>query len=119
MKKVILMCTCSFACPSMKDLSFPELAERLRMELPHEYMVLHPRLCEANGENLMEDIVKEGVYYITPACKEEKQQKLLRDGFQRANVPMEKGKNWKPISVSFKNTDQAFNEIKQALEEVE
>lgn len=118
MKKAILMCTCSFACPSMKDINMSELAERLRMELPHDYLLLHPRLCETNGENLMEDLIKEGVCYITPACKEEKQQKLLRDGFQRANVPMVKGQNWKPISLSFKNTEQVFNEIKKALEEV-
>ena len=37
MKKAILMCTCSFACPSMKDLDLGELAERIRMELPHDY----------------------------------------------------------------------------------
>jgi hypothetical protein len=116
MKKAILMCTCSFACPSMKDINFGELSERIRMELPHHYMLLHPRLCEENGENLMSDLLKEGVSYVTPACKEEKQKKLLRDGFQRASVPMDG--NWKPVSISFKNTEQAFADIQKALEEV-
>lgn len=116
MKKAIMMCTCSFACPSMKDINFGELAERIRMELPHDYMLLHPRLCEENGENLMADLLKEGVAYITPACKEEKQKKLLRDAFQRANVPMDS--NWKPVSISFKHTEQALNDIQKALEEL-
>ena len=49
MKKAILMCTCSFACPSMKNLDFKELSERVRLELPHEYMLMHPRLCEADA----------------------------------------------------------------------
>ncbi len=80
-KKAILMCTCSFACPSMKDINFGELSERIRLELLHDYMLLHPRLCEENGENLMSDLLKDNVIYITPACKEEKQKKLLRDGF--------------------------------------
>jgi hypothetical protein len=116
-KKAILMCTCSFACPSMKDINFGELSERIRLELPHDYMLLHPRLCEENGENLMSDLLKDNVLYITPACKEEKQKKLLRDGFERAGVQMKN--NWKPISISFKTTDQAFNDIKKALEEIQ
>ena len=115
-KKAILMCTCSFACPSMKDINFGELAERIRLELPHDYMLLHPRLCEENGENLMSDLLKDNVAYITPACKEEKQRKLLRDGFERAGVEM--NSNWKPVSISFKTTEQAFNDIKKALEEI-
>ena len=117
MKKVILMCTCSFACPSMKDLDIPQLAERIRMELPHDYMLLHARLCEANGEALMEDLLrKDGVVYITPACKIEKQAKLLRDGFQRAGVSMNE-KTWKPVSIQFKTTDQAFEDVKNAVAE--
>lgn len=119
MKKAILMCTCSFACPSMKDLDIPQLAERIRLELPHDYMLMHPRLCEANGEALMEELLKkEGVVYITPACKIEKQAKLLRDGYQRAGVPMDKT-TWKPVCIQFKNTDQCFEDIKKALEELD
>jgi hypothetical protein len=115
-KKAVLMCTCSFACPSMKDINFGELTERIRLELPHDYMLLHPRLCEENGELLMEDLLKSGVSYVTPACKEEKQKKLLRDGFAKAGIEM--GGNWKPVSISFKTTEQALNDVKKALEEV-
>lgn len=115
-KKTVLMCTCSFACPSMKDIDFGELTERIRLELAHDYMLLHPRLCEENGENLLADLLKDNVAYVTPACKEEKQKKLLRDGFERAGVQM--NSNWKPVSISFKNTETAFNDIKKALEEV-
>ena len=72
MRKAILMCTCSFSCPSMKDINFAELGERIRMELPHDFMLMHPRLCEENGEQLMKDLLKDDVVYITPACKAEK-----------------------------------------------
>lgn len=115
MKKAILMCTCSFSCPSMKDIDFTELSERIRLELPQDYMLLHPRLCEEDGESLMQDLLKDNVTYITPACKIEKQKKLLRDGFAKANLTMDK--NWKPVSLSFKTTEQVINEIKLALEE--
>ena len=116
-KKAILLCSCSFACPSMKDINFSELSERVRIELNHDYMLIHPRLCEENGESMMEDLLKENVIYIVGACKEEKQKKLLRDGFAKAKVTMTEN-NYKPISISFKTTEQAFNEIKKMLEEV-
>ena len=117
MRKAILICTCSFSCPSMKDIDFAELGERIRLELDHDYMLMHPRLCEEDGEQLMQDLLKEDVVYITPACKEEKQAKLLRDGFAKAGVSMDG--HWRPVSISFKTTDQAFDEIEQALREVE
>lgn len=116
MKKAILMCTCSFSCPSMKEINFTELTERIRLELPHDYMLLHPRLCEENGENLMAALLKDDVVYVTVACKAEKQKKLLRDGFDRANVKMEK--SWKPVSLGLSNTEKAFNETKKAIEEI-
>lgn len=118
MKKAILICTCSFACPNLKEINFGELAERVRLELPHDYMLLHPRLCEANGEALLADLVKkDGVVYLTAACKPEKQWKLFRDGFQKVGVEMNE-KVVKPVWIQFKNTDQAFEEIKKALEEL-
>lgn len=116
-KKAVLICSCSFACPSMVNLSFPTFIERVRMEVPHDYLVVHPRLCETNGEALMEDLLKnDGVTYITAACKVEKQAKLLRDGFQRAGVPMNDGV-WKPVSIQFKTTEEAFNDVKKVVEE--
>ncbi|MEN3203194.1 MAG: hypothetical protein ABDK87_05635 [Atribacterota bacterium] len=116
-KKAILMCTCSGACPSMKDINFFELCERIRLELPHDFLVMHPRLCEENGECLMENLLKnDGTKYYVLACKEEKQRKLLRDGYQKAGVPMNED-TFYPISLSFKNTDQVFDELRKALEE--
>ena len=117
MKKAILMCTCSFSCPSMEKVDFAELTERIRLEVPHDYMVLHPRLCEENGESMMEDLVRaDGVAYVTPACKAEKQKKLLRDGFDKGGFTMDH--RWKPVSLSFSNTEQALTDIQQALEEI-
>ena len=60
--------------------------------------------------------MKDGVAYVTPACGIEKQKKLLRDAFERAKVPMDD--RWKPVSISFKTTEQAFNDTLKAVEEV-
>ena len=113
MKTAILLCTCSFNCPSMQTVDFAELSERIRLELPEYYVILHPRLCEGNGENLLADLLKSDVHYLTAACKPEKQRKLLRDGFRRANVSMT---NWTPFMVAFKTTAQAFDELKALVE---
>ncbi len=117
-KVVILMCTCSGVCPSMEKIDFWELAERIRMELPHDYLVMHPRLCEENGEALMEDLLKPDAVYITPACAEKKQVKLLAEGFERAGVPMD-DEHWVPVMMGMKDTGQVFDEIKSIVTRLE
>jgi len=114
-EKAVLFCACSGACPSMEDVDFWELAEKLRLEFPDNYMALHPRLCEENGEELMSKLLDEETDYITVACKPEKQEKLLRDGYELAGIEMTED-NFIPISLSFKDTDTVFEDIKEALE---
>lgn len=118
-KKAILFCTCSGICPSMGKIDFWALAERVRIELGDkiEFMALHPRLCEEDGERFMGNVLKADMQYITPACKREKQQKLLRDGFQRAGVPMDDA-HWAPVMMGLETTDTVFEKIKAAVEGV-
>lgn len=113
-KVVVLMCTCSGICPSMEKIDFWELAERIRLEIPHDYLVMHPRLCEENGEALMEDLLKPDAVYITPACAENKQVKLLANGFARAGIPMDE-EHWIPVMMGMKTTDEVFKEIRAAV----
>jgi heterodisulfide reductase subunit A-like polyferredoxin len=115
MKIGILMCVCSGVCPSMTKINFFELMERLRLEVPHEFMVLHPRLCEENGGALMQDLLKADTVYVTAACNEKHQGKLLAAGFSKAGVPMDE-KHWIPVTLAQKDTDQAFADIKAAVE---
>ncbi len=115
MKIAIIVCSCSGACPSMEKIDFWELAEHIRLEVPHDYLLLHPRLCEENGEALMQDLLKPDTIYITPACAEGRQKKLLMAGFERAGVPMD-DKHWIPVSIAQKTTDQAVEDIKAAVE---
>ena len=116
-KKAVLFCTCSGACPSMAKIDFWALAERVRLELGDsiEFMALHPRLCEPDGERFMSNILKEGIVFITPACKETRQQKLLRDGFEKAGVLMDAA-HWIPVSMAQLDTYTVFDKIKAAIE---
>lgn len=115
-KKAVLFCTCSGACPSMAKIDFWALAERVRLELGEkiEFMALHPRLCEEDGERLMGQILNDQIQFITPACAEKRQEKLLRDGFEKANVPMDH-QHWCPISMAQEDTETVYEKIKAAL----
>jgi hypothetical protein len=101
----------------MAKVDFWALAERVRLELGDqiEFMALHPRLCEPDGERLMSQILDRSVQFITPACAEKRQEKLLRDGFQKANVPMD-SEHWVPVSMAQQDTDSVFSKIKAALQ---
>lgn len=116
-KKAILFCTCSGACPSMTQIDFWALSERVRLELGDriEFMALHPRLCEEDGERLMKQIVSDKIQFITAACAAKKQEKLLRDGYAKAGVAMDKD-HWIPVSMAKETTETVFNRIKAALE---
>jgi hypothetical protein len=101
----------------MAKIDFWALAERVRLELEDriEFLALHPRLCEEDGERLMGRILSEDIVFLTPACAEKRQEKLLRDGFAKAGVPMDSD-HWIPISMAQEDTDTVFRKIKAALE---
>lgn len=118
-KVALLFCTCSGACPSMDKIDFWALAERVRLELGGgiEFMALHPRLCEEDGERLMGRVLARDILMLTPACAEKKQEKLLRDAFAEAGVPMDSD-HWLPISMSGEDTETVFSRIRAAMEDV-
>ena len=116
-KVAVLFCTCSGACPSMAKIDFWALAERVRLELGDriEFMALHPRLCEEDGERLMGRILSDDILFLTPACAEKRQEKLLREGFAKAGVPMD-ADHWGSISMAQEDNNTVFTKIKAALE---
>ena len=69
LKKAILFCTCSGACPSMTKIDFWALAERVRLEVGDkiQFMALHPRLCEEDGERFMGRTLSPNICFITAA----------------------------------------------------
>lgn len=115
-RKAILFCTCSGACPSMANIDFWALAERVRLEFGDriEFIALHPRLCEEDGERLMGRVLSDDLVFVTAACAEKRQEKLLRDGFAKAGVTMDES-HWVPVSMAMETTDSVFNSIAAAL----
>ena len=77
-------------------------------------MALHPRLCEEDGERLMGQVLRPDLAVVTVACAEKRQEKLLRDGFARAGVPMDR-EHWFPVSMAQSDTDTVFSRISAAV----
>lgn len=114
----IMVCSCSGACPSMTKIDFNVLLERIRLELGDEieFMLMHPRLCEEDGERLMGRILSDDLTVVTAACAVKKQQKLLAEGFSKAGVSMDNG-HWIPIVMAQQETNAVFDQIKAAVDE--
>ncbi len=115
-RPAVLFCTCSGVCPSMQKIDFWALSERLRLEHGDEieFVALHPRLCEEDGERLMRRVLTKDLRFITPACAEKRQEKLLRDGFRLAGVPMDP-EHWTPVGMAMEDTDTVFDKVVRAL----
>ncbi len=116
-RNAVLVCSCSGACPSMSKIDFWGLAERVRLELGEkiDFIAMHPRLCEEDGERLMAQLLDHDLRVITPACAEKRQEKLLRGGFAGAGVPMDPD-HWQPVSLAQQDTEAAFERIRAAFE---
>lgn len=93
----------------MAKIDFWTLAEQIRLELGDriEFLALLPRLCEEDGERLMRRVLSNDIQFITSACAEKSQEKLLRDGYSKAGVPMDAA-HWIPVSMA---TEYLFREI--------
>lgn len=113
-----LICSCSGSCPSMEGIDFWTLSDRIRFELGDklEFIALHPRICEEDGERLMARLLSDDLTLITPACAEKRQIKLLRDGFDKAQIPMDNA-HWIPLSMAQKDTDTVYEEIRKVVDD--
>jgi len=117
-KLAILFCSCSGSCPSMVNIDFWVLTERIRLELGEklEFILLHPRLCEEDGERLMGRLLSDDLTVITSACAEKRQEKLLREGFNKAGVTMDPI-HWIPVTMAQLDTNTVFEKIKAIVEQ--
>lgn len=113
-KPEIIVCTCGSDCPGFKDRNLVELITRIRTELPVEYAVAHPFLCDEDGERFLSVLLRKEGKYIIVACESRKQYKLLRDGFNMAGIDVDK--QILPVGTAKMTTEQAFEAVKKAVE---
>jgi len=114
-RNLVLFCSCG-ENDKFSNVDFEVLSERVRTELADrvECVAVHPQLCSVDGERLMVRLLDPATRVITVGCCCFQQRKMLRDGFELANVPMSDA-HWIPVNIEQHDTQSAFAEIEEAL----
>jgi heterodisulfide reductase subunit A-like polyferredoxin len=93
-----------------------DFINRARMELPVEFGVIHPQLCEQDGDRFLADFLQAKRPVIIAGCAPNMQYKLFRDAFTA------KGMNVKtdmiPLDIRDMSTDDAIAKVAAKLKEM-
>jgi heterodisulfide reductase subunit A-like polyferredoxin len=110
-----LFCVCTGKCPGFAKMDIWDFINRIRMELPVKYGVIHPQLCEDDGDRYMESTLHSGEKVIIGGCAPAMQYKLFRDAFAKAGLDAQK--DLIPLDVRDMTTDEAFEKVRAAMME--
>ena len=80
----LIMCVCTGKCPGFAKMDIWDFINRVRVELPVEYGVIHPQLCEEDGDRFLADFLQAKRQLVIAGCAPNMQYKLFRDAFGRA-----------------------------------
>jgi heterodisulfide reductase subunit A-like polyferredoxin len=116
-KPGFIMCVCTGKCPGFSKMDIWDFINRVRVELPVEYGFIHPQLCETDGDRFLADFLKSGRKLVIGGCAPNMQYKMFRDAFKAAGMDI--NKDMIPLDIRDMTTDQAFNKVEEALEQME
>ena len=111
-----IMCVCTGKCPGFAQMDIWDFINRVRVELPVEYGLIHPQLCETDGDRFLADFLKAGRKIIVGGCAPNMQYKMFRDAFKAAGMDI--NKDLIPLDVRDMTTDAAFDKVEAALEQL-
>lgn len=88
MKIKTLICNCKGLSPSFKNSDMNTLPFAIESDLDVDYALVHPQLCGAGGNRVMEDVLRSAeddpnTFVIVGACEAEAQQKLFQKLFRK------------------------------------
>jgi heterodisulfide reductase subunit A-like polyferredoxin len=93
-----------------------DLVNQVRVELPVEYGFIHPQLCETDGDRFLADFLKAHRKLIIAACAPNMQKKMFKQAYLDAGLDIDK--DLVKLDIRKMTTQQAFNKVKTALEEL-
>jgi len=112
----LILCVCTGKCPGFAKMDIWDFINRARVELPVEYGVIHPQLCEEDGDRYLADILKAKRPVLIAACTPNMQYKMVRDAF--AEQGMDVKRDMRPVDVRDMTTDAAVEKVAAALREM-
>lgn len=109
-----IMCVCTGKCPGFQPMDIWDFINQVRVELPVEYAVIHPQLCEEDGDRFWADFLKTHRKLIIGACAPNMQRKMFKDAFREAGMDIEKDAVM--LDIRDMTNEQAFEKVEKALE---
>ena len=109
-----LMCVCTGKCPGFQAMDIWDFINQVRVELPVEYAIIHPQMCEEDGDRFFADFLKTGRKVVIGACAPNMQRKMFKDAFREAGMDIEKDAVM--LDIRDMTNEQAFEKVEKALE---
>ncbi|MGV8906759.1 MAG: hypothetical protein ACOH15_09195 [Acetobacterium sp.] len=111
-----IMCVCTGKCPGFQAMDIWDFINQVRIELPVEYALIHPQLCEEDGDRFLADFLKSHRKVIIGACAPNMQRKMFKDAFKEADLNIETDAVM--LDIRDMTNDQAFEVVEKKLEEM-
>jgi heterodisulfide reductase subunit A-like polyferredoxin len=111
-----IMCVCTGKCPGFKAMDIWDFINQVRVELPVEYGIIHPQLCEEDGDRFLADFLKVHRKVIIAACAPNMQKKMFKQAFKDAGLDVEKDSVM--LDIRDMTNEKAFEVVKNALKEL-
>lgn len=112
-KPAFIMCVCTGKCPGFEKMDVWDFINTIRMILPVEYGIIHPQLCEQDGDRYLEDTLKAGRKVFIGGCAPAMQYKLFRDAFEKRGLNVKT--DLVPMDVRDMTTEEAVNKVTEEL----
>ncbi len=87
----------------------------VRMLLPVKHGVIHPQLCEKDGDHYLEDVLQPRQQVFVAGCAPIMQYKLFRDAFKKRGMDVKK--DLVPIDVREMTTEEAIEMVTEELKD--
>ena len=115
-----ILCVCTGDCPGFATMNIWDLINQVRLALPVEWAIIHPQLCEIDGERFLEHTLlanetTPGMHYFIAGCSPNMQRKLMSPSFKKRGLDFDS--IVKPLDVRNMTTDEAFDAIEKQLDE--
>jgi heterodisulfide reductase subunit A-like polyferredoxin len=112
----LVMCVCTGKCPGFEKMDIWDFINRVRIELPVEFGIIHPQLCEEDGDRFLADFLEAGRPLVIAGCAPNMQYKLFRDAFTAHGMDVKT--DMVPLDIREMTTDDAVAKVQSALHDM-
>jgi len=112
----LIMCVCTGKCPGFEKMDIWDFINQVRVELPVEFGMIHPQLCEEDGDRFLADLLRAERPLVIAGCAPNMQYKLFRDAF--AEQGMDARKDMVPLDIRDMTTGEAVTKVADALRDM-